>query len=64
MKTILAFFGRKYVKNICDSKFHHYKCHELNGIHNKKTYNRVRMMTDLARHPYTLTTCKCLEEIV
>lgn len=62
MKTILALFGWKYVKD-GNGKYHHYKCRELNGIHKTETYNKARMNEDLARHPYSLSAAKCLEGI-
>lgn len=64
MDKILAIIGRRYVKNFTDNKFHHYKCQELKGVFNKKTYTKAKMMDDLARHPYSFGICKCLEEIV
>ena len=64
MKTILALFGWKYVKDASSGKYHHYKCHELQGIHNRGTFNKAGMQEDLARHPYSLTSAKCLEEVV
>jgi hypothetical protein len=48
MKSLLALFGWKYVKNIRDGKFHHYKCHELKGIQNRKTYNEISMDKDIS----------------
>lgn len=63
MKTILALFGWKYIKD-ASGKYHHYQCQELNGIQNRETYNKAGMQEDLARHPYSLTADKCLEEVV
>ncbi|MDA3905667.1 MAG: hypothetical protein PF484_06290 [Bacteroidales bacterium] len=64
MKKIIALFGWKYVKDNSNGKYHHYKCPELNGILNQETFNKSGMKEDLARHPYSLITDKCLEEIV
>ena len=64
MDKILAIIGWRYVKDFTKSKFHYYKCHELKGSFNKKTYRKEKMLDDLARHPYSLGTCKCLEELV
>ncbi len=64
MKTILALFGWKYVKDISSGKYHHYKCQHLQGAQNRGLFNKLRMQQDLARHPYSLCVAKCLEEVV
>lgn len=35
----------------------------LHGIQNRGTYNKAGMHEDLARHPYSLTAGKCVEEV-
>ena len=64
MKTLLALFGWKYVKDVSNGKYHYYKCQHLQGAHNRGTYNKARMQQDLERHPYSLGVAKCLEELV
>jgi len=64
MKTILALFGWKYVKDVSSGKYHHYQCQHLHDAQRRGLFNKSRMLQDLARHPYSLRAAKCLEELV
>lgn len=64
METLLALIGRKYLKNYGDRMYHHYKCPDCNRVFNTKSYFKSAMMEDLARHPYTVKKCKCLDAVV
>jgi len=64
MKILLVLFGFIYVKNNTNGTYHNYKCPELNGIYNKKTCSKAYMEEDIIRHPYTVSVCNCINEIV
>lgn len=64
MKTILALFGWKYVKDVSSGKYHHYKCQQRHEAQCRGLFNKSSMLKDLERHPYSLRAAKCLEELV
>jgi hypothetical protein len=60
MKSILALFGWKYVKD-SQGNFHYYKCQHIDSSRGVRYYTKFEMNKDLERHPYTLKMRHCIE---